>query len=129
MARAVAQELTKVLADSFAVYLKTHGYHWNVRGPNFSQLHALFMDARFSDGTVVNDNRLNFGAANASVDLGGNWLPRVSPYTINYTLSQLIFTQQGSFDWVIQAQTRGKHFMSVYNGEGNMELAAPGGGL
>ncbi len=29
----VARELTKVLADSFAVYLKTHGYHWNVRGP------------------------------------------------------------------------------------------------
>ena len=40
---AVAQELSKVLADSYAVYLKTHGYHWNVRGPNFSQLHSLFM--------------------------------------------------------------------------------------
>ena len=39
----VAQELSKVLADSFAVYLKTHGYHWNVRGENFSTLHALFM--------------------------------------------------------------------------------------
>ena len=39
----VARELSKVLADSFAVYQKTHGYHWNVRGPNFSQLHALFM--------------------------------------------------------------------------------------
>src|SRR5690606_24347532 len=36
-----------------------------------AQLHALLMDARFSDGTVVNDSRLNFGAANASVDLGG----------------------------------------------------------
>ena len=39
----VAEALTKVLADSYAVYLKTHGYHWNVRGPNFSQLHSLFM--------------------------------------------------------------------------------------
>lgn len=37
----VAQELTKVLADSFAVYLKTHGYHWNVRGPEFFALHTL----------------------------------------------------------------------------------------
>lgn len=39
----VAASLTKVFADSYAMYLKTHGYHWNVRGPNFSELHALFM--------------------------------------------------------------------------------------
>lgn len=37
----VAEQLTKVLADSFAVYLKTHGYHWNVRGPEFFALHNL----------------------------------------------------------------------------------------
>ena len=39
----VAAALTKVLADSYALYLKTHGYHWNVRGSNFNELHALFM--------------------------------------------------------------------------------------
>ena len=33
--------LNKVLADSYALYLKTHGYHWNVRGPNFQALHVL----------------------------------------------------------------------------------------
>ena len=37
----VTQELSKVLADSFAVYLKTHGYHWNVRGPEFFTYHNL----------------------------------------------------------------------------------------
>ena len=37
----VSAELTKVLADSFAVYLKTHGYHWNVRGPEFFAIHNL----------------------------------------------------------------------------------------
>jgi len=40
----IAAGLTKVLADSYAVYLKTHGYHWNVRGPNFASLHAMFME-------------------------------------------------------------------------------------
>jgi starvation-inducible DNA-binding protein len=35
--------LSKLLADTYAIYLKTHGYHWNVRGPNFASLHALFM--------------------------------------------------------------------------------------
>lgn len=38
----VARELSKVLADSYAIYLKTHGYHWNVRGPEFFSLHGLF---------------------------------------------------------------------------------------
>jgi len=39
----VAAGLSRLLADTYAVYLKTHGYHWNVRGPNFGSLHALFM--------------------------------------------------------------------------------------
>jgi starvation-inducible DNA-binding protein len=37
----VADGLSKLQADTYAVYLKTHGYHWNVRGPYFAQLHAL----------------------------------------------------------------------------------------
>lgn len=37
----IAAALNKVLADSYALYLKTHGYHWNVRGPNFQSLHVL----------------------------------------------------------------------------------------
>jgi iron complex outermembrane recepter protein len=92
-----------------------------------AEVHVLLMHAKFADGTLTTYTYpSNDPASNWKVDLGGNWLPRVSPYTINYTLSQLIFTEQGSFDWVIQAQTRGKHYMSVYNGEGSMELAAPG---
>lgn len=39
----VADGLARLLADTYAVYLKTHGYHWNVRGPYFASLHALFM--------------------------------------------------------------------------------------
>lgn len=37
----IATALNKVLADSYALYLKTHGFHWNVRGPNFQSLHVL----------------------------------------------------------------------------------------
>lgn len=40
--RAAAQALTRVLADTYELYLKTHGYHWNVTGPRFPVLHALF---------------------------------------------------------------------------------------
>lgn len=34
--------LAKVLADTFTLYLKTHGYHWNVVGPHFRSLHVMF---------------------------------------------------------------------------------------
>jgi starvation-inducible DNA-binding protein len=51
----VAQGLAKLLADSYAVYLKTHGYHWNVRGPNFAALHQLFMDQYTEMWTAIDD--------------------------------------------------------------------------
>jgi starvation-inducible DNA-binding protein len=34
--------MKKVLADTFAMYLKAHNYHWNVEGPNFPQYHEFF---------------------------------------------------------------------------------------
>jgi starvation-inducible DNA-binding protein len=34
--------LRRALADTYALYGKTHGYHWNVVGPQFTQLHELF---------------------------------------------------------------------------------------
>jgi len=34
--------LTKVLADTFVLYFKTHSFHWNVEGPHFKALHDLF---------------------------------------------------------------------------------------
>lgn len=37
-----AESLTRVLADTYALYLKTQNYHWNVTGPNFHSLHLLF---------------------------------------------------------------------------------------
>lgn len=38
----VAHLLSTVLADTYVLYLKTHGYHWNVTGPRFHTLHAMF---------------------------------------------------------------------------------------
>lgn len=38
----IAKGLSKVLADSYSLYLKTHYYHWNVTGPMFQPLHGMF---------------------------------------------------------------------------------------
>ena len=40
--QAVVEQLEKLLADSYTLYLKTHSYHWNVTGPMFTTLHTLF---------------------------------------------------------------------------------------
>ncbi len=38
-----ADALSRLLADSYVLYLKTHNFHWNVKGPMFTTLHTLFM--------------------------------------------------------------------------------------
>jgi starvation-inducible DNA-binding protein len=38
----IAEGLTRVLADTYTLYLKTHNYHWNVTGPMFNTLHTMF---------------------------------------------------------------------------------------
>jgi starvation-inducible DNA-binding protein len=40
--RAIADGLSRLLADTYTLYLKTHNYHWNVTGPLFNTLHLMF---------------------------------------------------------------------------------------
>lgn len=40
----IVEGLSKLLADSYILYLKTHNFHWNVEGPMFNTLHLMFMD-------------------------------------------------------------------------------------
>ncbi len=40
----VAEALSRLLADTYTLYLKTHSFHWNVEGPMFNTLHLMFMD-------------------------------------------------------------------------------------
>jgi starvation-inducible DNA-binding protein len=41
---AIAQGLSRLLADTYVLYLKTHNFHWNVEGPMFQTLHVMFME-------------------------------------------------------------------------------------
>jgi len=40
--KAIAEGLSKMLADTYTLYLKTHNFHWNVTGPMFQTLHLMF---------------------------------------------------------------------------------------
>jgi len=40
---AIAKGLSHLLADTYTLYLTTHNFHWNVKGPMFNSLHTMFM--------------------------------------------------------------------------------------
>jgi starvation-inducible DNA-binding protein len=52
---AIAGELSKLLADSYTLYLMTHNFHWNVTGPLFNTLHLMFMTQYTEEWTALDD--------------------------------------------------------------------------
>lgn len=53
--QSIAAGLSRLLADSYTLYLKTHNYHWNVTGPQFNTLHAMF-EAQYTELAVAVDD-------------------------------------------------------------------------
>jgi starvation-inducible DNA-binding protein len=49
----IATSLSKVLADTYTLYLKTHNFHWNVTGPMFQTLHLMFEQHYIELATAV----------------------------------------------------------------------------
>lgn len=49
----IAKGLSRFLADSYLLYIKTHNFHWNVTGPLFSTLHQLFEQQYMDLATAV----------------------------------------------------------------------------
>lgn len=52
---AIANGLSKLLADTYTLYLKTHNYHWNVTGPMFNTLHLMFETQYTELATAVDE--------------------------------------------------------------------------
>ena len=50
----ITQGLSRVLADTYTLYLKTHNFHWNVTGPMFQTLHLMF-EAHYSELALAVD--------------------------------------------------------------------------
>jgi starvation-inducible DNA-binding protein len=42
--KAITDGLSRLLADTYTLYLTTHNFHWNVTGPMFNTLHTMFME-------------------------------------------------------------------------------------
>ena len=50
----IAQGLSHLLADTYTLYLKTHNFHWNVKGPMFQTLHLMF-EAQYTELALAVD--------------------------------------------------------------------------
>ncbi len=53
--REIADGLSRLLADSYSLYLKTHNFHWNVTGPMFATLHRIFEEEYTELATAVDE--------------------------------------------------------------------------
>jgi len=51
----IADGLSRLLADTYTLYLKTHNFHWNVTGPMFTTLHTLFEEHYTELATAVDE--------------------------------------------------------------------------
>jgi starvation-inducible DNA-binding protein len=51
----IAAGLSRLLADTYTLYLKTHNYHWNITGPHFQSLHAMF-EVHYTELAVAVDD-------------------------------------------------------------------------
>ena len=52
--RAIADGLSRLLADEYTLYLKTHNFHWNVTGPMFNTLHLMF-ETHYTEAALAVD--------------------------------------------------------------------------
>lgn len=51
----IAEGLSRLLADTYTLYLKTHNFHWNVTGPQFNTLHTMFEQQYTELATAVDE--------------------------------------------------------------------------
>ncbi|MBD2462084.1 DNA starvation/stationary phase protection protein [Oscillatoria sp. FACHB-1407] len=52
---AIVEGLSRLLADTYTLYLKTHNFHWNVTGPMFQTLHTMF-ETQYTELAVAVDD-------------------------------------------------------------------------
>lgn len=60
----LVRALSFLLADTFSIYHEAHGFHWNVKGPDFAEYHALFAsiyEDMFDSVDAVAENILKLG--------------------------------------------------------------------
>ena len=74
----IAEGLGQMLADSYVLYSKTHGFHWNVTGPMFNTLHLMFMEQYTELWTSLDEIAERIRALGLMAPHGGSTLAALS---------------------------------------------------
>ena len=78
----VVSILNAILSDEYLLYTKTRNFHWNVTGPNFSELHKLF-EAQYNELNIIVDD-----TAERARSLGGHALGTLTEFLKNTSLKE-----------------------------------------
>ncbi|MCB4399666.1 Dps family protein [Synechococcus sp. MU1625] len=73
--------LGRLLADTYVLYGKTHGFHWNVTGPMFNTLHLMFMEQYTELWTALDEIAERIRALGLMAPHGGSTLAALSSIT------------------------------------------------
>ena len=74
----IADGLGRMLADTYVLYGKTHGFHWNVTGPMFNTLHLMFMEQYTELWTALDEIAERIRALGLMAPHGGSTLAALS---------------------------------------------------
>ena len=77
----IADGLGRLLADTYVLYGKTHGFHWNVTGPMFNTLHLMFMEQYTELWTALDEIAERIRALGLMAPHGGSNLAGLSSIT------------------------------------------------
>ncbi len=77
----IADGLGRLLADTYVLYGKTHGFHWNVTGPMFNTLHLMFMEQYTELWTALDEIAERIRALGLMAPHGGSTLAGLSSIT------------------------------------------------
>lgn len=119
------EALEKVLANSYALYLKTQNYHWNVVGPNFKELHLLFEEQYGELALAVDELAERIRALGSKVDGTFDHFKKLSTVkngNKNAASSEMLSDLVGDHETLVKALQAGIKTSQEEGDEGTADL-------
>nr|AAT09106.1 DNA binding protein [Candidatus Legionella jeonii] len=121
----VYNKLSIIMADTYALYLKTQNYHWHVRGPQFKALHQLF-DEQYKELAEAVDlvaERIRVSGLNAPATFKEfESLKRIKDGNSNLSANQMVSELAHDHDTLVKDLYQAMTLSQEYNDEGTANL-------
>ncbi len=120
----ITDNLKVILADSYALYLKTQNYHWNVTGPEFKTLHLLFEDQYNELSDAIDEIAERIRALDSQVGKFSEFikLSSISEATANIKSSKMLEDLVRDQDIIISTLTNGLKIAQQSSDEASADI-------